>query len=81
MMFGRIDNIARAMDFLSLFYDMTPNGKCHTLREISKTLGTSPGNARQWIDAASCKIPVTEIGVEVDYNHKGPGAYLYGLMK
>ena len=81
--FGVRDPIVmKAMRYYSmaLFYELKPNGKSHTLREISTVLGTSPGNARQWIDAASSKIPVTDVGVETDYIHKGPGGYLYGLI-
>ena len=81
MMFGRIDNINRALKFLKLFYDVKPTRRTYTLRQISNVLGTSNGNARQWIDAAGLEIPLTDVGYDKHHTRKGPPGKVYGLVE
>lgn len=76
----RKDNIFRAFTIIELFR----RGRV-TVELVSRELEISKRNAQKWIDAASCFLPVYEVGWEPHYSEITGRAHnkhkVYGLLK
>jgi hypothetical protein len=79
---SRRDNIVRALKFIKIFYNLTPNGRDVTINQIREALDCSASNARKWRDGAGGVFPLIEMGTD-EYRRDCAGGYAaitYGVM-